>query len=707
MTGRDFGVRATPFSNNPYHPLFLANGKDCVVVDYSSSNYVSMNGHSHFERHQGSPCGWYKALCRTREQILQPLFATGVQVYLNGAAAEPSFYEQRFDPFTATVSSILTFEKDIKILVEGFLSDESLWCERVEVLEYGNNKDLKIGYYVQAPISFIQALRLPENNSFCGKASENAIDFDYTCKEFSGKGFVIPDRPFDELQSGIWSGKIGYFANVSKGFCTVRYIACCDSSENELYERLRERAQKNDYRKIRDEHLSVWERYFSTSSITLPEKTLEYEYYLSRYILRATQHPETGLITCGFFPNHWGGDVCCSYDSDFSQKALSSSGNIDEAVRYVYSYEYVAPQGYKILSVHGLSGTTFLGWVNCLGEYINNVDPFTSIVSTKPIYGAYVFVAIYDLWKKDKSLLSDSLLQIARDALGFMERHMLREENGKLYLVPVKAGTEAGFVVKVDTFTQLLYSMCFKYCSEIFGDSRLKTVSDRLFEALECNYDEDGALLPFENAGYYGGLQFSYYLWTYPDPIDFISVEKAIESSKTHWGYSFDQTTESYRHWPWIHSMAALCCMRDGKNDEAMSHITKICDGMCAIGGLPEKIRIDGAPINYWYTSTHALAVWAINDAFAFTGKKNEIVIAGGYTREYGDISCRDISVDGMLFVSYDITGGVLRYFEIKNRSENDVTVRIKFNPEYEIGNCESTFAVKSKDSCIYRSFGV
>lgn len=702
MNSRDFGIRATPFSDEPYYPFFLANGKDCVIVDYSSSNYVSMNGHSHFERHQGTPCGWYKAFYRNKKQIMQSLFATGVQVFLNGAPAEPCFYEQCFDPFTATVSSILSFAGNVKVLVEGFLTDESLWCERVEVLEYGNDSDLKIGCYVQAPISFIQALKLPTEYSFEGHESQDSIDFDYTCGEFSGRGFVIPDKPFDELSSGIWQGKIGYFANVTKGFSTVRYIACCDKSESELLEHLRIRAKNNEYGEIRRSHNRVWEEYFSKSSITLPDKRLEYEYYLSRYIVRAAQHPETGLITCGFFPNHWGGDVCCSYDADFSQKALASSGNIDEAVKYVYSYEYVAPDGYKLLSKHGMSGTTFLGWVNCLGEYINHVDPFTSVVSTKPVYSAYVFVAVYDLWKKDKSLVSEKLLGIVRDTLEFMERYMLREENGGLYLVPVKAGTEAGFVVKVDTLTQLLYSICFKYCAEMLGEERFRSIGERLFDALSCNYDKDGALLPFENANYYGGLQFSYYLWTYPEPIDFISVEKAIESSKTHWGYSFDQTTESYRHWPWIHSMAALCCMRDGKHERAMEHISKITDGMCAIGGLPEKIRIDGAPINYWYTSTHALAVWAINDAFAFSRGGNEIILAGGFSKRFDSISCRDISVDGMLFVSYEIRNGVLEGLRIYNRSREDKTVTLTHNGNYDFGMLDGTVSIPSGGAYVY-----
>ncbi|MBR3943341.1 MAG: hypothetical protein IKJ55_08275 [Clostridia bacterium] len=50
-------MQATPLSNELYYPLILANGKDGVLINYDGSNFVSKNGHTHNETHQGAPFG--------------------------------------------------------------------------------------------------------------------------------------------------------------------------------------------------------------------------------------------------------------------------------------------------------------------------------------------------------------------------------------------------------------------------------------------------------------------------------------------------------------------------------------------------------------------------------------------------------------------------------------------------------------------------
>ena len=154
---------ATPFSKEQYYPMLLANGRDSILVDYSGSNFVSRNGHSHFEQHQGAPCGWYKGShpSFSKKVPIQSIVAAGFQVILFEAPCEPDFYVQSFNPRSATLITELTFNKEIKISVESFLTDESLWCETLTVLSCPKEYDLSLGFQVSLPFSGMSSLGLP------------------------------------------------------------------------------------------------------------------------------------------------------------------------------------------------------------------------------------------------------------------------------------------------------------------------------------------------------------------------------------------------------------------------------------------------------------------------------------------------------------------------------------------------------------------
>lgn len=40
-------MKATPFSKEGYYPMSMASGRDAVLIDYTGSNVVSLNDHTH------------------------------------------------------------------------------------------------------------------------------------------------------------------------------------------------------------------------------------------------------------------------------------------------------------------------------------------------------------------------------------------------------------------------------------------------------------------------------------------------------------------------------------------------------------------------------------------------------------------------------------------------------------------------------------
>ena len=108
--------------------MLLSNGSNAVLVDYAGSMFPSRNSHSHYEQHQGTPCGWYKASSRwkTPSRVIQSIVGCGYQVILNGEVCEPIDYRQEFDPCRALLNTQIVSFGGVEIEIESFLTDNDI-----------------------------------------------------------------------------------------------------------------------------------------------------------------------------------------------------------------------------------------------------------------------------------------------------------------------------------------------------------------------------------------------------------------------------------------------------------------------------------------------------------------------------------------------------------------------------------------------------
>ena len=85
-----------------------------------------------------------------------------------------------------------------------------------------------------------------------------------------------------------------------------------------------------------------------------------------------------------------------------------------------------------------------------------------------------------------------------------------------------------------------------------------------------------------------------------------------------------------------------------------------------ALGAFPEKIRIDGYPIAYWYSAVHALFVFAMN-CFLLNEAGGKINIFHNLPKEWQDVEFKKLRLPPGVLVSAKLARGKLVSVEMKN----------------------------------------
>lgn len=677
-------MKVTPFSDGQYYPLTLANGRDSVMIDYGGSGFLSLNGHTHFDPHQGSPVAWYKTANMKKGEKLTPIVKAGVQVILFGAPAEPTFYEQEFTPEEATVRTDVTFRYGIKIRITSFLTKDSIWYEKLELTENPQNRNVTLAFRLNYPsLGFRLGVYATEVKTVFSP-EESALDFTYVNGDYTGKGTLIADKAFDKTVCDEDFTE-GIYENVPVGFTVCRAMLVLGDNEHHTdYETLLEKA-KISFDDAHPAHAKEWGDYFATSSITLPDEKLQYLYRMSRYLIRAYQHPDTGIISLGLQPNHWNGAIYCSWDARFPHAALLTTGNFKESTHFINSFIKVAPKKRALLEQHGLPGLSFSGWTTLLGDFFGARELADWLINFKPGFCNSVIFEIYNEWAVNPAGITDEHIQIAESITEFWLAVLVKKGPDGLYrIIDMKDSGEAGIDVALDSSIQTDIARCFDYLFQMTGKPEYKDISQKMFAALEVNRNEDGMLLPYTGAEHHTSDAILNYYYTSLDGLyskkDLMTV---IEESITPWGNDNCLTAEEYRHWPWYDTWVALDAIVAREPKLAEQHLRHATYGSSATGILPEKLRLDGHAVNYGYVSPHSLSVMALCAGLAYAVQEGQLLLGYGYTRDFGDVRGENIHTLGGLSVSIDIQSGRIASLRIQNLSEKDKHIALDVNPDY------------------------
>lgn len=668
-------MKATQFSKEPYFPMLLCNGRDAVVVDYSGNGFHCVSGHTHPEQNQGVSLGWYKASSRFPwSGTIQPLFNIGIRLDMFGAPAEPRDFKQRFFPKEAVLKTELQYYTDVRLHQECFLNDEGIFCQRFS-LENPNGRhiDFQVGTRLAEPSDRVLAFR--RSADYHAAVKDGALLFTYGCDGAPGEGFQIADREPDEVAEGMM-----VFRAVKDGFSLTRFVSAVDARESPAPGAMlkkRRNLAEDGWDALLAKHKAVWKEYFETSSLTVPDEKLQYVYDLSRYVLRAAQHPDSGMIGLGMLPSLWGGALYDTYDEMSAHAALLTSGNLAEGRRYLNSYVRNAPFGKKILSEAGIKGTAFGGWDDCEGRFTHR-DFLDYTTRYKPSFTAFMLYAAWYQKCFDPESFTDDVRRTCEESAEFLMDAMVVRNGDDWGIRDCSAGNESGFMVKVDTFNQMAAAQGLRFAGSLLNSALYREAGDALYAGLDVNYDEDGFLRSFKDAPFVDGLPLLYYWMSMPDHIGIATVTECIRTGKTAFGIDSPNTSEEYRHWPWCTAEALLAYSTEGMSSTASEFVIHLTDTCSSLGALPEKIRLDGFAIGYWYTSAHAFLVWALNNAVVCLDR-NTVRIAGGFDERFGSVSATGIRLANGLSADVRFQNGTAEYVCLKNGTDKDIEVLCSF----------------------------
>ena len=687
-------MKATTFSERRYYPMLLSNGRDAVLVDYSGSMFGAINGHSHFEPHQGTPCGWYKVAnsCKTPSKVIQSVVACGYQVIMNGEVCEPKDFCQEFDPKRAVLSTKITSFGGCELLVESFLNDESVLVERYQFVHVPENRDVDLTLLLFKPDSMATAVALRTVPKFeiVEAVGPDTMAFSYEIGEIQGYGAAYCDKPGASIVTGAWGSKVFLFKNIKSGWTVTRYLTVSDSTETAGFKQAVDArvssCSERGIEKVKDAHINVWGSYFASSDVRLPDKEFEYIYNLSRYVTRAHLHPETGGFTDGMLSNLWGGGTYVPYDAWYLHQASLLTNNIESADKHLDYYVMQYAGALRTAVEIGVPGAGFSGWATCFGEHKGN-DVKDYLLHLKPCMAGFIALVFYWQWKY-AGTLSEEKRDVLKDVMKFVMKFVV-DKGEWAEIAPCMAGNESAVDVKNDSMTCLTFAKAFAGAAEVFGDGGFKAISGKLYKGLERNH-ENGLLQPFPGAWYRTGFQIWAYLCNLPEGIDTTSVYQALEFCRTPWGYDSEQPSEVYRDWPWIASRAVVCLANMKDPEKAFATLLHQTKYVSSLGAIPEKIRLDGYPIGYWYSTPHGLFIWATVAALANVGPGGELRLLWGLDGTWKDLSFRDLRLPGGIAVSASVVDGKITRVNVFNLGRDAKEIHLDINPLYDASSVPS-----------------
>jgi len=107
--------------------------------------------------------------------------------------------------------------------------------------------------------------------------------------------------------------------------------------------------------------------------------------------------------------------------------------------------------------------------------------------------------------------------------------------------------------------------------------------------------------------------------------------------------------------------------------------LSQIYDGTkynSALGAFPEKIRLDGYSIAYWYSTVHALFVFAMS-CFLANEAGNKINIFHQMPKKWLDVEFRGLRLPPGFLVSARLKAGKLVSLEIKNDTKKLIETKV------------------------------
>ena len=691
----EYGAR---FPQRPYYPLLAANGTDAILLGlggfpddpnwmcYSAQLPFRINlgwyktarkDYSYSHRHYGPSC-YGTSVCLA---AVTTMLTVGKE--RNLGIRNPKQY---YDPKKRVLTTFFSLresrgKKTAEIKVTSFMTDEHLLVEHYEVLAEPEN-DIRFGFCLDTPNSpdLYELCVHPEKIGHEKMERGFCFRYKYSSPEiYDGIAATWTDRRDSEYISKA-DYPTDYSPIIAQGKAVTHYVAVVDSYDAEDYsseiKRLLRKTVDAGYESILEEHIKSGNKYFNASSVTLPEKDLEYLYDYSNYILKATFDSESGFMPMGILPGNWHNAMF--WDCWFASMAWLGSNRAEESKKISYFYKNKLKEAQEVAKKLQCDGARY-AWTTNRAHFELNPENVIQFHNNAVI--ALQCFQVYD-FTGDNEFLSE-IFDLVEQSLIFLTERLVKIENGQACLSEC-AGLDESTADKkgTDTWTSATYSKalesyleaCMKLQRKPFKGN-LSEILMMVKEAMARNVDKDGVLQSFAGGmqPHWGSLIFHLYP-KHPALCKTIEVlshyDMELDSYNSH-----EVAGYKGRIFTWTEFWIAAISGMTGK-PEGWTRLRKCAKFTDCFGSFPERVFYDGELLKQPFMTSHASYIWAMNSLLV-SRNGDRLAICANLPERWFDLSFENLTTPDGLRVSAKMKGGIITELEIVNTNAEKRDIRL------------------------------
>jgi hypothetical protein len=681
----------------PYFPFLLGNGADSVFIDYSGSMHC-LGTHLHTEQHQGVICGWHKGPHRDFQKPILPLLQSTYTLFSGSNSYEIGSFDQHFDP----QSAVLTTKAETafcKFSVETFLTSDQILVEHYVFEKVDAEVNPAIGFNLHVPFNFFRGLSSAGqcDCTFNVSESNKTIECSYSIGGIDGFATMLIDCPDGTHQTGV--ARFGIEQGANQGRCLqtslgatgtilTRYLILLDETDTPHYRQELERRIANikssGYQAILAAHHREWTEHEAQSKVSLPDSRLQYLYDLGFYLIKSNQHPETGTISLGNYPALWGGGVSCA--DICSPRSYLAGNRINEVQKFLEGYVQGLPLARRYAQEFGAEGAYFPWFANNRGVSLDWSSPLDSPHHER-FNNALIPIYVWDLYRYtgDSEILRH-FWPILQEPIDFLLSSTVDETENDACISAVEGLYEADAPFK----NNLGHLLPLIKALEVLLDagkildrslpSRYVRILGKLLESRERDYGgheiAHNAITTLEL------LTVSLYLLPElcfsPETLDLM-----LEDRQESLGLATARGPYRNLVWPEEEFKAALVFAHMGRGEEAFQHLENGAVFSTSLGIIPEKIRPDGYPINYYYLLSQSTYIVVLQSMLAF--ERDGLKLLPAIPAHWTELAFDNLRVSPGVLISLRLEAGKVHYLKLRNATGITVNQTIEIDFKYLI----------------------
>ena len=475
-----------------------------------------------------------------------------------------------------------------------------------------------------------------------------------------------------------------YSGNTLTGVWSISSSFLDKAGKKPAHELVSGQIANSDFDKVLKSHSEWWKNYWSKSTIVLPDKVLEKQWYLEQYKFGSAARPDAPPISLqavwtadnGKLPP-WKGDFHHDLNTQLSYWPAYSSNHIDLEegfLNWLWSYRetfkkytktYFGTSGMNVPGVTTLTGEPMGGWI----QY-----------SFGPTVGCWLAQHFYLHWvyTNDEQFLSEKAYPWISEVAVYLDELSVRQSNG-LRKLPISSSPEIhdnsidAWFSETTNYDLAFIRWTFEKAAELAEKLGKKEEAtkwrSKMKEWPEFALDKDGGLAFAPNHPYAESHRhFSHLVGWHPlGIIDWSNGEKDqkiisetlknLEKKGPDWwcGYSYS----------WLGNLYARALM----GDKAAETLRIFSENFC----LPNSFHVNGEQYNKGY-SKFKYRPFTLEGNFAFAAAIQEMLIQshtgiikifpaipGGWK----DLNFTTLRCQGAFLVSAVREGGKVRKLEI------------------------------------------